>query len=140
MKLIQMQTIITAIGFCPKCEKEKQAAKGKNFVMHENGVWHDMVTTQKSHIWGLVPHIYKLERSLEDGNVSVLSSCAIEGCGSYWKKMKDASYIVTKNLNYGTWHLSIKDKDYQRIILKAKDWNNLVLNPYNLDFEADFVD
>ena len=139
MELICSQTIITAMGFCPKCEAKKHATRGTKFVMYDNNGWHDMAATKKSYAWGFVPHIYKLERVLQDGTVCASFSCAVKGCGSNWKKMKDISYIATKKGNYNIWHLEIAKENYQPIVLSAKSWNYLVMNPYNLDFEADFL-
>jgi hypothetical protein len=99
-----------------------------------------MVAMKKSHAFGFVPHIYKLERVFQDGTVHASFSCAVEGCGSNWRKRKDVSYVATKNIDNNIWHLEIPKKNYQPIVLSANSWNDLVMNPYSLDFESDFLD
>lgn len=140
MELIEYQTILTVIAYCPICEKNKNATRGTKFLMHDGNEWHDMVATKKSHTWGFVPHIYKLERVLEDGTVHATFSCAVESCGSNWEKVKDVSYIMSGGLKNDTWHLTIPKEKYKPVTLSAKSWNHLVMNPYHLEFEADFLD
>lgn len=74
-------TIITRLGYCPHCERNRNPRGGQIFLAYGStfNKYHVLIA-QNNGVIGYTPHIYKLEKVI-GRNVIVLKSCAMYPCG-----------------------------------------------------------
>lgn len=118
-----MDTIITRVGFCPKCYKAERPRTDNFFVVMGNSGWHIMKAAHIGNI-GFTPHIYKVVKVDQDRkNVIYQKICSMHDCGTevYWSTSQNAYQF----------HI---DKG-EREIMTIENWNALVMYKRDLDYE-----
>lgn len=77
------ETILTRLGFCPKCFEAKRPMTGQLFIVH--GGTSDKnkgKLARRMGRRGLVPHLYRLKKKF-DKKVFYQKICCMEDCGVY---------------------------------------------------------
>lgn len=108
-------TMITRVGFCPKCFKEARPKVGNFYIVfgttHQTYVGMKALNNGRK---GFTPHIYQFDR-LEGKTVYYSKICCMVDCGAYLAKQKDKTFVY---LNDDLW-----EDEYTPI----NNWNALVL-------------
>lgn len=117
-----MSTMISRVGFCPRCYKEGRPKTAQPFVV----VGKNFHVLEASHIGkqGFTPHFYVLIKSIGE-NIVFEKLCGMHRCGVdiWWDKTNQK-------------HCFTLDKyKFDRGIMTLKDWNSLVLYKHDFDYE-----
>jgi hypothetical protein len=101
-----MKKTISRVRFCLNCYQAGRPYDGMKFLVYgsdsKRGHYHyylapthDEVKTGKRQIplLGFVPHIFTVEKVLENGNFFVLYSCGCDGCDLIFKQVDDVRWM-----------------------------------------------
>lgn len=117
-------TIITRIGFCPNCYKEKRPHIFDDFlVVGSTGEHHKKAGRNGN--WGFTPHIYKLVKTV-GANVIVDRACAMYLCGVTMKQKIANGYIETEYF--------VDKTQWVRQIYTREQWDGLLLWKHDNDY------
>lgn len=111
-------TMITRVGFCPKCFKETRPKTGNQFIAFggKSNTFKGM-TALHSGRKGFTPHIYEFQR-LEGKTIYYSKICCMVGCGAYLAEQKDKKFIYLNDdlcidgyMDIDDWNALVKFKD-----------------------------
>ncbi len=107
-------TIITRVGFCPKCFKEARPKTGQEFIVFgatsQAFIGERALRNGKR---GFTPHIYEFER-LIGKTVYYLKTCCMCGCGACIVKDEERKLIY------------LDEEKTEEFYIPLNDWNALV--------------
>ncbi len=110
-----MSTIITRVGYCPICAKQKRPHTGNIFLAygsHQN--CYHIREAMRIGYYGFTPHIYKVIKYERDIIVADVA------CGMY-------ECDVDRRIEDERWFYYVKSEVWQRQEFPLISWNSLVL-------------
>ena len=108
-------TMVTRLGFCPKCFSEKRPKTNEQFLTigTTSGVFKPKVALRNGRT-GFTPHFYALKK-VQGNKVYFQSMCAMEGCGTYLYEEHRKTYLGIDESKWSNWKAT-----------SLNNWNSLV--------------